>query len=69
MATLIHLKGVRMMNVIYDIKDEAVFDDMMAKLGEMTGQEEQHFMLLLQGYQAGVRVGQRIAEGRHGETA
>ena len=57
------------MDVIYDIKDEAVFDGMVSQLNDMTEQEQQHFMVLLQGYRAGVQAGQRIAEGRQGETA
>lgn len=36
--------------MIYDIKDEVVFDGMVTKLGEMTEQEQQGFMILLQEY-------------------
>ncbi|MEK3726778.1 MULTISPECIES: hypothetical protein [unclassified Lysinibacillus] len=57
------------MNVIYDIKDEAVFDNLATKLEDMTEQEKQAFMMLLQGYQAGIRVGLRIAKGNQEEPA
>lgn len=57
------------MDVIYNIKEEAGFDKMATKLEEMTEQEKQAFMMLLQGYQAGIRVGLRIAKGHEEELA
>lgn len=54
------------MDVIYDIKDEAIFDNLATKLEHMTEQEKQAFMMLIQGYQAGIRVGMSISKG-HGE--
>ncbi|QQP11577.1 hypothetical protein FJQ98_20635 [Lysinibacillus agricola] len=57
------------MDVIYDIKDETVFDDLATKLKDMTEQEQQAFMMLLQGYQAGIRVGLSIAKGQEEEPA
>lgn len=58
------------MDVIYDIKDETVFDGMVTQLKDMTEQEQQHFMVLLQGYRAGVQAGLGIAAKEHqGESA
>lgn len=57
------------MDVVYDIKDETVFDGMVAELSGMTEQEQKHFAVLLQGYQAGVQAGQHMAEGQRSETA
>lgn len=64
-----NLKGVGRMNVIYNIKDEATFDNMATELEEMTEQEKQAFLMLLQGYQAGIRVGLQIAKGHEEEPA
>lgn len=58
-----------MADVTYNIKDEATFDGMTSKLEEMSEQEKQTFMVLLQGYQAGVQVGMRIAEKQQDESA
>lgn len=50
------------MNAIYDKKDEEIFDGMVSQLKEMNEQEQKHFMVILQGYRAGVQAGLRIAE-------
>ena len=51
-------------NVIYDVKEEDIFDGLATKLGQMSEQEKQQLLILLQGYQAGVRVGMRMANGQ-----
>lgn len=73
MATLNYLKGVKRMDVLYDIKEETVFDSLAGMLKEMSEGEKQHFMVLIQGYRAGIRegirVGIQIAGGQQEEPA
>lgn len=63
------MEGVNEMNVTYDIREEAAFDSMVTKLKGMSEQEKQDFMTLLRGYQAGIKVGKRLAGEQQGATA
>lgn len=44
------------MEITYDVKVEESFDGMVEKLKEMSEEEQMNFMLLLRGYQAGVKM-------------
>lgn len=56
------------MDINYEIKDEAAFESMVVKLKQMSDQEKRDFMTLLGGYQAGLKVGKRIAAVDEKET-
>lgn len=56
------------MSITYDIKEEAVFDRMVAMLKEVSEQEQKMFMSYIDGYKEGVREGQRIAEKKQDDA-
>lgn len=50
------------MNVLYETREGTMFDSVATLINEMSEQEKQHFMIMLQGYRAGVKSGIRIAK-------
>lgn len=67
--TLIYFERGENMDVQYNINEEAMFDDVANMMKEMSEQEKAHFMIMLQGYRAGVGAGKRLAESERANEA